>query len=105
MKTIQQYLEELPHPIKDFALQNLRPSFAGEKVDSMHAAIGLAFDWEKVEFGFDFWAKVQDSYPREPANDDAFFITCQSDEGKERQTRKKQVEQLNGFDYLSSMPY
>jgi hypothetical protein len=57
MKTIKEWLKQLPQDIYDRALA-YEPTNMGswdEKVDSLCSAIALAFDWQETDEGFNYW--------------------------------------------------
>lgn len=62
MKTIKQYLEEIPDPeIRDLALKNMYQEYAGEWSTSLPAALKRAFLFCRSAEGYDYWIMVHNS--------------------------------------------
>lgn len=53
MKTIKQWLEELPEPYRTQALENLK----SDKYDSIEKALLNAFDWWNSPEGWNYWSE------------------------------------------------
>ena len=58
MKTIEEWLQELPVEYRDKALANLRPTNRYLRGHILSAAICEAFYWRESPEGSDFWGKV-----------------------------------------------
>ncbi len=59
MKTIKQYLQELPDcRTKERALQNMWNDYAGEWSPGLAAAIKRAFLWHRTPEGYEYWKAV-----------------------------------------------
>lgn len=58
MKTIKEWLSELPEPYRGQALANYDPLFAGvsRQVPDLSTAISSAFEWNKTTEGIDYWS-------------------------------------------------
>lgn len=55
MKTIREWLEELPEPYRSEALKNADKDKLDAMEDLLSHAIAEAFDWEDSPQGFDYW--------------------------------------------------
>jgi hypothetical protein len=62
MKTVSEWLSELPDGYRERALMNRDSANAGYKTGSMSSAISHAFTWRKSPEGQKFWLKVQRSF-------------------------------------------
>ena len=62
MKTVKEWLEELPDGYMERALKNLDPDLYGTYAGSMTNAISWGFRWDKSPEGIEFWAAVYDYY-------------------------------------------
>lgn len=67
MKTIRQWLKELPEPYKKQALMNLttipyRSGIDNEDAGSMRGALYVAFEWDKSPEGHYYWEDLKDKY-------------------------------------------
>lgn len=62
MKTIEEWLEELPDGYRQLALNNCRKSSLQKKVESIEMSIDRGFVWEDSFEGWDFWDKVYSHY-------------------------------------------
>lgn len=60
MKTIEQWLTELPDECRDKALKNMDAFDAKYQVDSLDAAVLSAFDWEQSPEGHNYWSAIHD---------------------------------------------
>ena len=60
MKTITDYLKELPYPYNELALANEDKEYYAysSDADSKAVALDIAFDWEKSPQGEPFWFSV-----------------------------------------------
>ena len=58
MKTIRQWLSELPEPYRTQSLDNLPSKSNIEKVSSMQAALINGFEWDKSPQGTQYWVKL-----------------------------------------------
>lgn len=54
MKTIKQWLEELPEPYRTQALEN----YENNKVQSLSFALINAFEWYDTPEGIEYWADL-----------------------------------------------
>lgn len=66
MKTIKEWLEELPDGYRERALENLNPNVASDLVYSIGDAISGAFIWDCSQEGEDFWSDVYYHYEAPP---------------------------------------
>lgn len=67
MKTIKDWLQELPEDIKEKALLNYStedPSKEDDNYDLMSEALFCAFVWSGTPEGHDFWENLYHSYVR-----------------------------------------
>lgn len=65
MKTIRQWLEELPEPYRTQALENIRvKEVLGLPELSFEVALRSAFTWDATPQGYDYWLAVFDNPPR-----------------------------------------
>lgn len=60
MKTIKEYLEELPGRVAKEALQNADPENLILRVHDAPDALRSAFDWGRSYKGYDFWQAIYD---------------------------------------------
>jgi hypothetical protein len=62
MKTIKEWLMELPEPVRSRALKyELKPiSYWDDKVKDIHTAVRSAFNWDKTEEDLYYWVRVSD---------------------------------------------
>ena len=74
MKTIKEWLQELPDGYRELALANLVDDVCtfgqeNKQVDSLSEAVQDAFSWHDVDEGFGFWHAVASGYfPPHPTN-------------------------------------
>jgi len=54
-KTIKEWLETLPEPIRTEALANMGPLCHKVTVDSLHQSVNEAFVWEFTPQGYNYW--------------------------------------------------
>jgi hypothetical protein len=64
MKTVKQWLEQLPDGYRERALENLDPKNAHQKEKDMVEAILASFDFDKTKEGGLFWARVYGHYAK-----------------------------------------
>ena len=60
-KTVDEYLEELPHPYNALALFNYRKNPCCSRATepySLEGAVGYAFQWDESVEGSEFWEEV-----------------------------------------------
>lgn len=57
MKTIKEWLQELPEPYKTQALNNTSSIMANNKVESLSYAIESAFIWTDTPEGHFYWRR------------------------------------------------
>ena len=65
MKTIREWLNELPDGYRELALANepkRKSLFDNTKESDMASAIASAFLWSKSKEGMPFWSAVQDHF-------------------------------------------
>lgn len=62
MKTIREWLEELPEPYRTQAIDNTMERELSQAEPSMHEAILGAFVWEETIEGFYYWAKLHHKF-------------------------------------------
>lgn len=65
MKTIKEWLHELPEPYRIRALHNVKESFELLEIteDSLIEALSGAFVWSTTKEGYEFWSKfVEELY-------------------------------------------
>lgn len=55
MKTIRDWLEELPEPYKTQAIDNAPENNLKCQDDSLHEALAGAFFWSYTKEGYDYW--------------------------------------------------
>lgn len=55
MKTIEEYLNELPQPYKQQALINMEAEEATSLEKDLKDALQFAFVWKESPEGFDYW--------------------------------------------------
>lgn len=64
-KTIIDWLNELPSPIKERALKGANPEYCDyskpDATDSLFDAVSCFEDWDNTPEGFDYWASVADN--------------------------------------------
>ncbi len=58
MKTIKQWLETLPNPIKEKALANLIKDREDKEEENLSDALYEAFYWSKADEGYNYWYGV-----------------------------------------------
>jgi len=71
MKTIREWLEDLPEPYRGQALANMdiqRPGDHGGPHPCMRNAIEASFRWIDSTEGTAYWSDLRDKYKRAPAN-------------------------------------
>jgi len=74
MKTIREWLEDLPEPYRGQALANMdiqRPGDPGGERPCMRNAIETSFRWRDSIEGTVYWSHLRDKYKSAPWNDDA----------------------------------
>ena len=57
-KTIKQWLETLPSPIKEKALANLNKCVEDIGAENLINALSEGFEWSETEEGYDYWHSV-----------------------------------------------
>lgn len=62
MKTIREWLEELPVTYRNKALEYLSDYMGDDECNSMVDALGNAFVWADTEEGHVYWEKVRTEY-------------------------------------------
>jgi hypothetical protein len=55
LKTIKEWLSELPEPYRTQALKNTNQRELGETANSLNNALSLAFVWDRTEQGHSYW--------------------------------------------------
>lgn len=65
MKTVKDWLEELPDGYRERALVNLPAHNADKIVDSMHTAIRKLKYWSETKEGYTWWQCVEEHYRKE----------------------------------------
>jgi hypothetical protein len=55
MKTILEWLQELPEPYRSEAIENVIKAKRTQKRDSLEDALLSAFPWEKTKQGWEYW--------------------------------------------------
>lgn len=70
MKTIREWLEELPQPYRGQALANMRPQNKDIEENTLQDGLQGAFVWSKTKEGRRYWQKVYLStlIPKPPTN-------------------------------------
>lgn len=66
MKTTKEWLNELPHPLNEMAIENVRnhrESILDDECSQMSYAVN-SFDWMGSPQGHDFWSEIYDYYRR-----------------------------------------
>lgn len=58
MKTIEEWLNELPEPERALALFNLNPKKQQIKTDDLSIALDHAFDWDGTPEGYHYWDEI-----------------------------------------------
>lgn len=58
MKTIKEWLEELPEPYRTQALENSDIIHNNNKSDSLPSALDMAFNWPQTNQGWEYWHKL-----------------------------------------------
>jgi len=74
MKTIREWLEQLPEPYRGQAMANMdiqRPGDLGGEHPCIRNAIEAAFRWDDSKEGHEYWSDLRDKYKSAPWNDDA----------------------------------
>lgn len=61
MKTIREWLEELPEPYRSEALENMTEGGGYKMKESLKAAIGDAFIWQSTPQGYHYWYNLKNS--------------------------------------------
>jgi hypothetical protein len=61
MKTVKEYLQELPEPARSQALANMWWEDADSIYPNIKIALYQAFNWSKSPQGYQYWKKVHDS--------------------------------------------
>ncbi len=62
MKTIQQWLSELPEPFRTHALKNAWPSKLSRECDTIYNALDISCWWNETPEGKAFWNDVDEHY-------------------------------------------
>jgi len=55
MKTILEWLQELPEPYRSEAIDNVVKAKRTQKRDSLEDALLSAFSWEETKQGWEYW--------------------------------------------------
>jgi len=59
MKTTKQWVEELPSPIREKALQYEKDFWSnGKEIPSAKLALAVGFDWKNSNEGHEYWSEV-----------------------------------------------
>lgn len=63
MKTVKQYLEELPEPYNEMALENVKKQGYERDLKTKYPyPIACAFIWDKTPEGHRFWEAINDNW-------------------------------------------
>jgi hypothetical protein len=62
MKTVEQWLNELPKGLRKKAFENLLRDCKDDKETSMASALRKAFGWAHTKEGFEFWLNIYNKY-------------------------------------------
>lgn len=65
MKTIKEWLEELPEPYRSQALKNVHKHLLTAKDESLSEALNGAFTWKNTPQGHDYWMDLRDKLKHE----------------------------------------
>lgn len=57
-KTVREWFNELPEPIRGMALENIFPENEGKIFKSLKDALQLSFWWSETKQDYDFWEYV-----------------------------------------------
>lgn len=66
MKTIEEWLNELPEPYRGQALDNTKPVVKTLNCRSIRRAVYIGFIWGMSIEGFDYWNDLYESLPNNP---------------------------------------
>jgi len=66
MKTIKEWLEQLPEPYRKQALQNLDPAETHTLREDMSSALDIAFLWKPSPEGWRYWEELAHEYANKP---------------------------------------
>jgi len=58
MKTIKEHLQDLPHPARVFALENMWWEDAENKYETRAQALDMAFNWSRSPQGYKYWHNI-----------------------------------------------
>ena len=90
MKTILEWYEELPEPIRSQAIANYDPSYRNmsEEVKSLSEAFIDGFSWGRSNEGFTYWNDIDDKaengdYDKSPLEQSLSDLTKSLEEMKE----------------------
>lgn len=61
MKTVKQWLEELPEEYREKALKNAYPEMLNYQFESQEQALPNSFGWSYSPEGFDYWNNLYES--------------------------------------------
>lgn len=61
MKTIREWLEELPEPYRTQAIENTEDELLLERVESLKKAVKCAFIWNKSPQGHEYWSELHET--------------------------------------------
>jgi cobalamin biosynthesis Mg chelatase CobN len=64
MKTILEWYEELPEPIRSQAIANY--DYENSVAITLSGAIATGFNWGTTPEGFDYWSDSQNTYDPQP---------------------------------------
>ena len=64
MKTIKQWLQELPEPYRTEALDNYNDRY-NPVVENIFKALNYGFSWSATTQGYEYWLKIYNSLYRE----------------------------------------
>ena len=71
MKTIKEWLNELPEINRSLALDNHEKQpffFKGQDIDCLSDALDLGFEWNKTHEGFNYWEDFHNDLLEQEAN-------------------------------------
>ena len=57
-KTVKEWFETLPQPIRSKALNNLDPESADERTKTLYDALVVGFTWSRTPEGNTHWSKI-----------------------------------------------
>ena len=90
MKTVQEWFNELPSPIREKALANVAPERMGSRQSSMATAIMHAFTWSTTPEASTYWSVLHQKYVDGYAIPESYFPT--TEEVKEEEEEEVEID-------------